>query len=191
MKETIRLGLMLFLITAISATILAFSNEITSVRIAEAGEFADKAAKNEILPEGDRFEELEEEKTKEITDQNSKILEIFEGYKGEELIGYTIKIKINGYGDEIEYMTGISTEGNITGIKILNHGETPGLGANVTEDYFAESFKSKGIDEEIEAAADPVEDNEVQALTGATITTDAIVEGVNMAREVYNSKLAK
>src|SRR5690625_1003547 len=114
MKETIKLGLTLFLITAISASILAFSNKVTSVRIAEADKIADQAAKTEVLNDGEKFEELEEGKAKEIVDENSKITEIFEGYKGDELVGYTIKIKTNGYGGEIEFMTGISTEGKIT-----------------------------------------------------------------------------
>lgn len=191
MKETIKLGLMLFLIAAISATILGFSNEVTSVRIAEANELADQAAKNEILPEGDKFTQLEQSKEKEIKDENSNIIEIFEGYKGEELEGYTIKMKINGYGGEIEFMTGISTEGNIKGIKILNHGETPGLGANATKEDFTNSFRDKDVEKMITPVANPTEDNEVQALTSATITTNAIVDGVNIAREVYNSKLAK
>ncbi|NLJ98987.1 MAG: RnfABCDGE type electron transport complex subunit G [Tissierellia bacterium] len=191
MKETIKLGLTLFLITAISASILAFSNKVTSVRIAEADKIADQAAKTEVLPDGEKFEELEEGKAKEIVDENSKITEIFEGYKGDELVGYTIKIKTNGYGGEIEFMTGISTEGKITGIKVLNHGETPGLGANATKAYFTDSFKNKPVDKEVAAEKDPTGDNEVQAITSATVTTDAVVEGVNIAREAYNSKLAK
>lgn len=190
MNETLKLGLILFIITAVSASVLAVSNDITAPRIAEADRLADQVAKQEILPKGDKFESIDEGKLKEIKNENSNILEIFEAQSGSDIIGYTVKAKVNGYGDEIEFMAGISTEGKITGIKILNHGETPGLGANATKSYFTESFKNKPVDNELAAVKDPVGDNEVQALTSATITTNAIVDGVNIIREIYNSKLA-
>lgn len=190
MNETLKLGLILFIITVVSASILAISNDITSVKIAEAAKIADQLAKNEILPEGQTFKELDEGKTKEIQNENSQILEVYEGYNGDNLIGYTIKTKVKGYGGEMELMTGISVEGKITGIKILNHGETPGLGANATKLYFTDSFADKPVDNEITAVKEPKEDNEVQALTSATITTNAVVDGVNIVREVYNSQLA-
>lgn len=190
MNETLKLGLILFIITAVAASVLAISNNITAPRIAEAAKIADDLAKQEILPEGDKFEPLDEGKLNEIKDENSDILEIYEGYNGDDLIGYTVKSKANGYGGAIELMTGISTEGKITGIKILSHGETPGLGANATKEYFSDSFKNKSVEGELVAVKEPSGETEVQALTSATITTTAIVDGVNIVREIYNSKLA-
>lgn len=190
MNETLKLALILFLITAISATVLAVSNDITAPRIAEADALKDKQAKAEILPEGNEFKPLDESELNEIKSSNENVLEIFEGYDGENLVGYTIKTVVNGYGGEIEFMTGISTEGKITGIKILNHGETPGLGANATKTYFTESFRNKSVDGEITASKNPSGDLEVQALTSATRTTDAILDGVNTARKIYNERLA-
>ena len=87
-------------------------------------------------------------------------------------------------------MTGISTEGKITGLKVLNHGETPGLGANSTKPYFSNSFKNKSVASELTAAKKPQGDNEVQALTSATVTTNAIVDGVNIVRQIYNEDLS-
>ena len=133
---------------------------------------------------------MDESELNEIKNSNENVLEIFEGYDGENLVGYTIKTVVNGYGGEIEFMTGISTEGKITGIKILNHGETPGLGANATKTYFTESFRNKSVDGEITASKNPSGDLEVQALTSATRTTDAILDGVNTARKIYNERLA-
>lgn len=190
MNETLKLALILFLITAVSATVLAISNDITAPRIAEADRLKDEQAKMEILPQGDRFEPLEENKLDEIKRDSGNILEIYEGYSGNDLVGYTIKTMVNGYAGEIEFMTGISTEGKITGIKVLNHGETPGLGANATKNYFTDSFRNKSIDGEIVSSKSPTGESEVQALTSATMTTNAIVDGVNIAREVYNQKLA-
>ncbi|HHV38280.1 MAG TPA: RnfABCDGE type electron transport complex subunit G [Tepidimicrobium sp.] len=189
MNETVKLGLILFLITAISAGILAISNEATSIRIAEAERLADQAAKQETLPNGKTFEEMDEKLEEAIIRDNPNITEIYEGYDGDELVGYTFKMNVNGYGGDIEFMAGISTEGKIMGIKVLNHAETPGLGANSTKPYFTESFRNKPVDQEVVAEREPAGENEVQAITSATMTTDAIVEGVNTAREVYNSTL--
>ena len=190
MNETLKLGLILFIITAVSASVLAVSNNITAPKIAEADRIKDESAKREILPDGDEFRPLDENKLKEIQSIDSNILEIYEGYSGSDLIGYTVKAKTNGYGGEIEFMTGISIEGKIMGIKILNHGETPGLGANAEKPYFSESFKNKSVEKELIAVKKHEGDNEVQALTSATITTTAVVSEVNVVREIYNSKLA-
>lgn len=190
MKETLKLGLILFIITAVSASVLAVSNNITAPRIAEADKLADQKAKVEILPQGEDFRPLAKEKVKEVKDEYSNVIEIFEAYKGESLVGYTIKNVVKGYGGDIEIMTGISTEGKITGIKVLNHSETPGLGENATKSYFSDSFKDKPVGQELVSAKEPKGDNEVQALTSATTTTNAVLDGVNSAREIYNSKLA-
>ncbi len=190
MNETLKLGLVLFLITVVSATVLAVSNDITAPKIEEADRLKDELAKKEILPQGDKFEPLDEEKAKEVRASYSNVLEIYEGYNGNDVVGYTVKTKVNGYHGDIEFMTGVSTEGKITGIKILNHGETPGLGENATKPYFSDSFKNKPVDKELTAVKKPQGDDEVQALTSATITTTAIVDGVNTVREIYNSMLA-
>lgn len=191
MKEILKLGLILFIITAVSASVLAVSNNITEPRIAEADRKANDLAKQEVLETAEEFDILDEGKLKEVAGSNSNIIEINEGYsKEDEIVGYTFKTKVKGYGGEMELIIGISTEGEVTGINILNHGETPGLGANATESYFTDSFKNKLVDNELVAVKDPSEDNEVQALTSATITTTAVVDGVNIVREIYNSKLA-
>lgn len=190
MNETLRLGLILFLITAVAALILGLSNMATSDKIAEADRLAKEKAKMEVLEGAEEFSSLDESRLKEIVGSNTNIVEVNEGYKGSDLVGYTFNIKVNGYGGEIEFMTGISTDGKITGLKVLNHGETPGLGANSTKPYFSNSFKNKSVANEITSAKSPQGDSEVQALTSATITTDSIVDGVNIVRELFNEKLA-
>jgi electron transport complex protein RnfG len=190
MNETVKLALILFLITAISATVLAVSNDITAPKIAEADALKDENAKREILPDGEEFKPLDEGKLKAIQSSHSNISEIYEAYSSGHIVGYTIKMTTNGYGGEIEFMIGVSTEGRIMGINILNHGETPGLGANITKAYFTNSFKNKSTDGEITASKEPSGDTEVQALTSATRSTDAILDGVNTALKVYNEELA-
>src|SRR5690554_1214573 len=123
MNETLRLGLILFLITAVAALILGLSNMATSDKIAEADRLAKEKAKMKVLEGAEEFSSLDESRLKEIVGSNTNIVEVNEGYKGSDLVGYTFNIKVNGYGGEIEFMTGISTDGKITGLKVLNHGE--------------------------------------------------------------------
>ncbi len=190
MNETLKLGLILFIITAVAASVLAVSNSVTSERIAEADRLANERAKMEVLDIAEEFNTIDEGRLKDIIGSNTNIVEINEGYKGSDLVGYTFNMKVNGYGGEITFMTGVSKEGKITGLKILNHGETPGLGANSTKPYFSNSFKDKSVDNELTATKSPQGDSEVQALTSATVTTNAIVDGVNIVRQVYNEKLS-
>lgn len=190
MNETLKLGLILLSITVVCATILAFSNEITSVKIAEADKLANETARIEILSVADDFEKLDENKMEEIEKNFEDVLEIYEGFSGDDLVGYTVKIKTKGYGGDIELMTGISEEGKVTGVEILNHDETPGLGANIDKDYFKDSFKNKTTNNQLVPVAEPSEDDQVQAITSATVTTNAIVDGVNMLIDVYNKELS-
>lgn len=190
MNETIKLALILFIITAVAASVLAISNSVTSERIAEADRLASERAKMEVLDIAEEFKQLDENRLKEIVGDNTNITEINEGYKGSDLVGYTFSIEVNGYGGPLTFMTGISKDGKITGIKVLVHEETPGLGANSTRPFFTDSFKGKPVDSEITAVREPKADNEVQALTSATVTTNAIVDGVNLIRQIYSEKLS-
>jgi electron transport complex protein RnfG len=83
-------------------------------------------------------------------------------------------------------MTGIDVEGKITGVRLGNHNETPGLGANATLPYFYEQYENKSIDKDIEVSkVEPTKDNQIQAISGATITSSAVTSGVNMAINTF------
>ncbi|HLR35090.1 MAG TPA: RnfABCDGE type electron transport complex subunit G [Tissierellales bacterium] len=192
MNETLKLGLVLLIVTAVSATILGISNFVTADKIAEADKLANDSARKEALSVAEDFELLIEE-TEKIKKINPEVLEIYEGLDGSgETIGYVIKTEVLGFGGDIEVMTGISLEGKITGMKVLDHAETPGLGARATEPEFQEKFNDKSVDESIVVVnSEPVGGNEVLAITSATITTDAVAQGVNIAREIFVDNFAK
>ena len=95
-----------------------------------------------------------------------------------------------GYGGQIQLMVGISKEGKLAGIKILSQSETPGLGANATLPSFYEQYKEKPISKDLEVVKSGTsEDNQIQALTGATITSKAVTTGVNEAIKFYQENL--
>lgn len=185
MRETIKLGLVLFLVASISAIILGVSNMITGPVIAETIEMQNKEARQSVLAEADDFKKVKVEGFEGI-------VEVFEGIKTDETIGYTIKSKINGFSGPIEILTGIDCEGNVTGMKVLSNSETPGLGKNAENEEFQTPFIGKNSKDKVEVSkTEPQKSSEIQALTGATITSKAVANGVNLALEYFESALVK
>lgn len=81
-------------------------------------------------------------------------------------------------------MTGISVDGDITGVVLLDHEETPGLGANAEKDSFTDQYQQSATELEV-VKTEPVSDGEILAITGATITSTAVTNAVNSAVEQY------
>lgn len=185
MKENIKLGLILLLITAVAGLLLGGAYEITKAPIAATIEADKQAAMKEILPMADKFENANVN-----IEGNEKISEVNSGLKGTEIAGYAIKVSPKGYSGAVQIMVGISTDGKVTGIKILSHTETPGLGANAPKPEFSGQYKDKSIKDKLEVVKEvPSKENQIQAITGATITSKAVTLGVNDAIDFYNSSL--
>lgn len=191
MRNIAKLGLILFIITAISAAILAVANEATVEPIKQAQEKSNNEARQEVLSVATSFEALNKEEIEVIVKEDNRIKEIFIGSDGSgNIVGYTIKSVSSGYGGELEIITGISKEGKITGMKVVSHSETPGLGANSTTPKFQNQFIDKTTSSNLFVAKSSPKENEIQAISGATITSNAVSNGVNAAIDAYN-KLAK
>ncbi|WIF94412.1 RnfABCDGE type electron transport complex subunit G [Caminicella sporogenes] len=186
MKEIVKLGLILLLICAVSALALSFTYDLTKDQILAQREAANNKARKNVLPDAENFKPVSEEKFKEVVSQNDKVVEIYAGYKGEEIIGYAIKTLPSGYGGAVEVMTGIGMDGKIKGVRIGNHQETPGLGANATLPSFYTQYEGKSIEKELKVTkSGQPKDNEIQAISGATITSRAVTSGVNYAVEAF------
>ena len=182
-NETLKLGLKLFVITAVAGLILGGAYLITKKPIAEQVEKTNSEAMKETLPKAEKFEVMEGK-------AKDSVLEVNEGKAGSDTAGYAIKVLTKGYGGEIELMVGVSNEGKVEGIKILSHGETPGLGANAEQPKFTGQFKGKPTEKDLEVVKTaPGKDNEIEAITGATITSKAVTKGVNEAVKYYKDEL--
>ena len=97
-----------------------------------------------------------------------------------QLAGYVITTEAKGYGGTIEVMTGITADGSVSGVVLLSQNETPGLGANATKESFTGQYQQAVP----ESGAD---DGQIQAMTGATITSQAVTDAVNLAVEKYQT----
>ncbi|WP_130806541.1 RnfABCDGE type electron transport complex subunit G [Senegalia massiliensis] len=191
MREIIKLGLILLLITSISAVVLGLTNSVTEEKIEEAENLVSEEARKAVLPGAEKFVKEESTEINKISKDNSDILEVYKGMNNQdEFLGYAIKTASSGYGGNVEVITGISNDGTITGMNVVSHQETPGLGANATGEEFQSQFKEMPTKKDITVVkSEPQNEEEVQALTGATITSDAVVKGVNSARNLYNNNL--
>ena len=176
MKENLKLGAILLAITAIAGLILAFAHDITKAPI-EAKAKADQAVAMKVVLEAEEFTDL----TDDIT--NESITGLFEAKTGGNAAGYVFQVNSSGYGGKIELMVGINGEGAVSGIKILSHTETPGLGSKAEDPTFTEQFKGLPAETELAVGSD------IQAITGATITSKAVTNGVNTAIAYYNTNL--
>ncbi len=97
-----------------------------------------------------------------------------------------MKVNTKGFHGEIDLVIAISNEDKITGIKVLSHNETPGLGAKITEDKFTQRFKDKSTNNYLEVVkVTPNKDTEVEAISGATTSSRASVNAVNEAITFY------
>jgi electron transport complex protein RnfG len=162
MKEMTRYGLILSLICMIAAGLLAGVNSLTKARIIAQAQAEEEASLREVMPEAVHFEPV---KTGE------EVVYYKAHDKGGKLVGVAFKVSAKGYSSAIETMVGMFGDGRINAVKILSQNETPGLGARVAEPAFAAQFKN-------------IKDfSNVQAITGATISSKAVIDSVKKKAE--------
>ena len=188
-KDMFKLGLNLLIISAIAALLLAFTNNVTADTIAKRNEQANAEARKLVLESAQDFEEVKDVKT-----DNSKGVEVSEIYEAKDAsgntVGYTLKVLPSGYGGTIELMVGIdSAKGQVSGINVVSNSETAGLGAKATDPEFSDQYKGKPLEELSVLKNGTPGDTEIKAISGATITSTAVTNGVDAAIEVYNNSL--
>lgn len=188
-KDMFKLGLNLLIISAVAALLLALTNSVTSSTIAQRNEQANAEARKLVLESAQDFEEVKDVKT-----DNSKGVKVSEIYEAKDAsgntVGYTLKVLPSGYGGTIELMVGIdSAKGQVSGINVVSNSETAGLGAKSTDPEFSDQYKGKPLEELSVLKNGTPGDTEIKAISGATITSTAVTNGVDAAIEVYNNSL--
>ena len=166
----LRLALTLLAITAVVAVALAGVNMITKPEIEKLTAQKTQAAIEAVLPGGGEVVEFP------ATALVSKV------YASET--GYAVEVTPGGFDNTITMMVGVDKEGNVLGIDIISHTETAGLGA------VADAATPAGVSfrEQFAGKAGSVsvtkDGGEIEAITGATLTSRAVCDGVNAALEV-------
>ncbi len=196
MKNIIKNTLILTAITLVAGILLGLVYEITKEPIALAKEAAKKEAYQQVMADADAFDGIEfvEEAIKQVADtvesSGCTINEVVEAKANGEIIGYVITTTSSeGYGGEIQISVGMLKDGTVNGVAILSIGETAGLGMKATEEEFYGQYAGKKVDFFSVTKAGTSVDNEIDALSGATITSNAMTKAVNSAVVYYKHAL--
>jgi electron transport complex protein RnfG len=106
---------------------------------------------------------------------------VFPAKKGGETLAIAYSASAKGYHDLIEVMVGVGPDGKLTGISIMSHTETPGLGARIVEPEFTDQFEGLDLDTTKLSA----EGGSVDTLSGATFSTTGVIAAVSAALEQF------
>ena len=186
MKDIARLALVLTLIAAGAGLLLSLVEAVTREPIAEQRRLETLRALKAVLPPIDNAPDAD---TAELTvGQDKKGRDVtrtfYRGRKGEELVGIAFTVVApDGYSGNITVMVGIRPDGTVTGIEILNHAETPGLGSKIEEPWFKEQFEGRSLQ-----SADwrvKKDGGDFDQITGATISPRAVVGALRKGLEFY------
>lgn len=178
-KTVAHLAGVLFLIAFAATLLLTVCNALTEGRIEALAKQTETEAMQAVLPDADTFQSYDGS----VTDP---IRTIYTGTHDGAVAGYCVSVAPLGYGGEIAMMVGISADGTVTGVEITSMSETPGLGAKASEPAFYEQYIGSAGPLSVIKSGTP-KDNEVVAISGATITSKAVTEGVNAALEAVQA----
>lgn len=180
MSKFLVLPLKLFIITLAAGLLLGLTYSITKNPILEQAVLRAEQSRVKVFP-GAEFELLDEAVWINLVPEDEKlsVKEIYKAIKRDVLVGYVITVNSKGYGGDIELIIGIDTHDYIIALEVASHKETAGLGSNLTLLSFREQFRGKHKLVLVKGTAKT--EDEISALTGATITSNAVVSGSNFA----------
>ena len=189
-NKIIKDALALTLITLVAGVALGGVYEITKDPIAKQEAQAKAEAYEQVFTDAAAFEavEMDDTLTKTIRDHLDQ-----EGYKAQsieevmraedqsgETLGYAFTVVTSeGYGGDIQFSMGVQNDGTLNGISILSIGETAGLGMNADTPAFKDQFVGKQVEKLQYTKNGATQDDEINAISGATVTTNAMTNGVN------------
>lgn len=185
-------ALILFAITLVSGVCLGFVYDITKAPIEQATIRANNATYKEVLSAAETFEEVagSKEKIAATADEIANlgygsvaIESVLEGKDGSgTAVGYVINsLSKNSYGGAVKLSIGFDADGTITGVGIREISDTPGLGLKAKDAAYKDQFIGKNTDVLTVTKSGSAGDTEINAISGATITSNATTNAVNAA----------
>ena len=180
-KTTVPLLIICVIVALCVSVVDYFRTDVMAMRERQNSEIQ----KKEVLAVADRFEEIKGWQGK--ASGTDIIKEAYRGISSDKTKGLVFIAYPKGYAGEIKVIIGINSEGFISGVTVGNNKETPGLGSKAAEPAFTGQYSNKSITSQINVVKKkPISKNEIQAISGATISSKAVTNAVNAA-----SKLGK
>ena len=186
MSEMPRLVLVLTLVAAAAGLVLSLVEAVTREPIAEQRRQETLRALKAVLPPADNA--VDADTVILVTGQDKRGRDVertfYRGRQNDQLTGVAFQVVApDGYSGDIVVMVGVNPEGTVTGIEILRHAETPGLGDKIEEPWFKDSFVGKNL-----ANADwrvKKDGGDFDQITGATISPRAVVGAVKKGLQFF------
>ena len=188
-------AIILFVITLVSGALLGAVYQVTKGPIAEAHRAAQMEAYQQVLPDAAEFDE--EALAGDVEGINTSLagmsaefgnVYVDSAAEGLDASGNVAGFVVNstskdGYGGEVKIAVGILQDGTVNGIAFLSLSETPGLGMNATSEDFWGQFVGKQQESLVvtKDGSGAVDNNKINAMGGATITSSAVTNAVNAA----------
>ena len=170
--------IVLTLISVVMAALLAATNMLTSDKISAITKKNETEAVAKVIPA-----EKYEEKTISVDGVSKKYFTAIDKTDN-KIVGYAFTVSAYGYGGNVTAVVGIDTNGKITAVEITDvSGETPGLGQNAKQKSFYDGYKGKT--KGVSVVKSSPKDNEIKAVTGATITSNAVTKSINSAFDIF------
>jgi len=188
MKEIVKLGSILFLVTAIAGAALAMVNTITKPLIEEQKRLVTERALIAALPTADKA-------AIDSVIIDNKFRHYYIGYIDSSrkiVAGYAFVAKGAGYSSIIETMVGVDTTGSIMGLKIMQQVETPGLGTKIEEVRYGEEsswFQDQFLNRIANGLAVDKDGGEITSVTGATISCRTVTNSIKKGLEELEENL--
>ena len=198
MNKIVKNTLILTAITVVAGLSLGLVYGITEKPIQAAQEKAKQEAFQAVLSDADSFETYKEFNAdaaaallKENGYTQDDIIEVAEGKGADgETIGYVVNVTSHeGYAGDIEMSVGILNDGTVKGVEMLSIGETAGLGMKADESDFKNQFKDKQVEKFSYTKTGEDGDDKIDAISGATITTNAVTNAVDSALVYFQNEL--
>lgn len=170
----------LLVICVVVTALLGVTNRVTAPKIEQLAAETEAAAKQAVLTDAATFSE-----EKQI-EKDGNTYTYYEGFSAEGVsAGYVFRTSAKGYGGDISVMVGVKADGTVAGVNILSISETAGLGMNAKNESFLSQFLGKSGT--VGVLKNGSSETEIQALTGATITSKAMASAVNQALALFEA----
>ncbi len=165
--------IVLAVICIVTSALLAVTNSLTAPVIAALAVETELNTRKVVLSQAEEFVDETYGDVAYCTGKDA----------GGNTVGYVFTTSAKGYGGDVKIMVGINADGTVSGVQTLELSETPGLGMNATKPSFLEQFIGKTLG--VAVNKNNPGENEIKALTGATITSKAVTLAVNTALDYF------
>lgn len=182
MRNMLVLSLKLLVITLAAGLALGATYAITEEPIRQQNILKAEAARKAIFGEAVFEQATGVEAVRAADERFAAVTDAYYAMESGQIAGCVVSVAASGYGGDIALTVGVDPEGCIVGLEVGAHSETPGLGAKARDAAFKEQFAGRRAPLAV-VKSDQASENEISAITGATITSQGVADAANLAVE--------